>query len=114
MAKHSDSLSKTFHALSDATRRAVLARLVEGPAAVKELAEPFEIGLPAFLKHVKTLEEGGLLTTRKSGRVRVCALSAAGLSAAETWLGAQRRLWEAQADRLATFVETDPSKENNA
>jgi DNA-binding transcriptional ArsR family regulator len=100
------ALDTAFHALADPTRRAVIRRLVKGPAPVKELAEPFDIGLSAFLKHLRVLEESGLIATEKTGRVRTCRIRPVRLSEAEAWLSEQRALWQASADRLAAYVET--------
>lgn len=101
-----DSLDLAFHALADPTRRAVLGRLMQGPAPVTDLAGPFAIGLPAFLKHLKVLEESGWIRSEKRGRVRTCHVIPERLSAAESWLSEQRALWEARTDRLADYVET--------
>lgn len=106
MENYSTSLDSAFHALADPTRRAVVGRLALGPAPVKELAAPFAMGLPAFLKHLRVLEQDGMITSDKIGRVRTCRINAARLSAAETWLSEQRALWQAHADRLADYVET--------
>jgi DNA-binding transcriptional ArsR family regulator len=78
-----------------------------GPTPVKELAEPFTMGLPAFLKHLRVLEESGLIATAKSGRVRTCRIRPERLLEAETWLSEQRALWQASADRLAAYVENE-------
>ncbi len=106
MVKHDPSLDAAFHALSDPTRRAVLGRLAQGPAPVKELAAPFGMGLPAFLKHLRVLEASGLIATEKRGRVRTCRIEAGRLRDAEAWLSEQRAFWRAGADRLAAYVET--------
>lgn len=105
MENHHNSLDTAFHALSDPTRRLVINRLMMGPAQVKDLAAPFEMGLPAFMKHLKVLEDGGLIGSSKAGRVRTCYVLADRLSEAETWLSQQRALWQASADRLAHYVE---------
>ena len=99
------SLDAAFHALADPTRRAVVSRLVRGPAPVKELAAPFDMGLPAFLKHLRVLETDGLIRSEKVGRVRTCWVNSDRLAAAEGWLSQQRALWQASADRLADYVE---------
>lgn len=112
MENHDASLNSAFHALADPTRRAVVNRLTRSPAAVKELAEPFAMGLPAFLKHLKVLEESGLIVTKKAGRTRTCQLNIVQLTQAEKWLSAQRAVWHARADRLADYVETHLSEEN--
>ncbi len=105
MANHLEPLDTAFRALSDPTRRAVIHRLMSGPAAVKELAEPFDMGLPSFLKHIKVLEDSGLIGSEKMGRVRTCHIKAEQLAVAESWLSEQRALWEARTDRLADYVE---------
>jgi DNA-binding transcriptional ArsR family regulator len=104
-------LDAAFHALADPTRRAVVSRLTRGPAPVKELAEPFAMGLPSFLKHLRVLEKDGLIVSRKVGRVRTCRVNAERLAAAESWLSEQRALWQARTDRLADYVETQMPKE---
>lgn len=105
MANYSKSLDSAFHALSDPTRRAVLSRLIEGKATVKELAEPFSLGLPTFLKHLKVLEDSGLISSRKVGRVRTCAVQPKRLMEAESWLVQRRELWEARLDKFTDYVE---------
>lgn len=112
MVNHTPSLDTAFHALSDPTRRAVIGRLMRGPAPVKELAEPFDMGLPAFLKHLRVLEDGGLIATEKHGRVRTCRIRTGRLSEAETWLSEQLSLWQASADRLAAYVETEMTEDD--
>ena len=97
-------LNGIFHALADPTRRAVLGRLGKGPATVSELAEPFDMALPSFLKHIRFLEESGWIRTRKQGRVRTCAIEKKPFGAVESWLSAQRALWEGRTDRLEEFV----------
>ncbi len=103
MAKYG-ALDEVFVALADPTRRAVIRRLGEGPASVGELAAPFPITLPSFMKHVRTLERSGLIRTRKSGRVRTCVLDRERLSLVDDWLAEQRALWEQRTDRLEQFV----------
>jgi DNA-binding transcriptional ArsR family regulator len=97
-------LDGLFQALSDPTRRAVLNRLGSGPATVTELAAPFRMALPSFLKHIRQLESAGWIFTRKNGRSRTCSLAPAAMVATESWLSRQRALWEARGDRLARFV----------
>jgi DNA-binding transcriptional ArsR family regulator len=77
-----------------------------GPAPVTELAEPFAMGLPSFMKHLRILEKDGLIVSEKTGRVRTCRVNPGQMAAAETWLAAQRKHWQAGADRLADYVET--------
>jgi DNA-binding transcriptional ArsR family regulator len=110
MENYSASLDTAFHALSDPTRRAVVGRLMRGPAPVKELAKPFDMGLPSFMKHLKVLEKSGLIRSEKVGRVRTCRVRTEQLTAAETWLSEQRALWEARTDRLADYVENQMSR----
>ncbi len=106
MENYQSSLDAAFHALADPTRRAVVSRLTKGPAPVKELAEPFDMGLPSFMKHLRVLEKDGLISSEKIGRVRTCRVNTERLAAAESWLCAQRELWQARTDRLADYVET--------
>lgn len=106
MAKYG-VLNEVFIALADPTRRAVIRRLGEGPASVGELAEPFPITLPSFMKHVRTLESSGLIRTSKSGRVRTCTLDRDRLALVDDWLAEQRLLWEQRTDRLEQFVTDD-------
>ncbi len=105
MENHQTTLDTAFFALADPTRRAVIARLIQGPASVKELAQPFEMGLPSFLKHLKVLEASGLIGSEKAGRVRTCRIVPMRLAVAEDWLSRQRAVWEGRTDRLAAFVE---------
>jgi DNA-binding transcriptional ArsR family regulator len=106
-----DGLSAVFLALADPTRRAVIARLGQGPASVSELADPFDMGLPAFMKHIRFLEESGMIRTRKTGRTRTCAIDGPGLGHAERWLAEQRAVWEGRADRLEAFVLQEQAAE---
>jgi uncharacterized protein YndB with AHSA1/START domain/DNA-binding transcriptional ArsR family regulator len=106
MAQYSQQLDGLFHALADPTRRAVLGRLGGGPTSISELARPFPIALPSFMKHIHLLERSGWIRTRKQGRVRTCTLRKSRLADAETWLANQRKLWEDRTDRLARFAAT--------
>lgn len=106
MAKHEPDLSLLFHALSDPTRRAMLARLAGGPTTVTELAAPTGLRLPTVLKHLAVLEAAGLITTAKDGRIRTCAFVPGALAPARDWMEAQRALWEARLDRLEDYVMT--------
>lgn len=110
MDNYQTSLDAAFHALADPTRRAVIGRLINGPASVKELAEPFAMGLPSFMKHLQVLENDGLIRSEKIGRVRTCRVNAERLAVAESWLSEQRELWQARTDRLANYVETQMSR----
>lgn len=110
MENYQSSLDAAFHSLADPTRRAIINRLAKGPAPVKELAEPFDMGLPSFLKHLRVLEKDGLIRSEKVGRVRTCRVNAKSLAAAESWLSEQRTLWVSRTDRLADYVETHMSR----
>jgi DNA-binding transcriptional ArsR family regulator len=107
MEQYQDRLNGVFHALADPTRRAVLGRLGQGPASVSELAEPFDMALPSFMKHIRFLEGSGLIRTRKHGRVRTCAIEKTQFAAVEAWLSEQRAVWEGRTDRLEQFVTTN-------
>ena len=109
MEHYPERLNGIFQALADPTRRAVLGRLGKGPASIGELARPFDMALPSFMKHIRLLEESGLIRTRKQGRVRTCAIERKPFAAAEAWLEAQRALWQGRTDRLEQFV-TAPRK----
>jgi DNA-binding transcriptional ArsR family regulator len=99
-----DRLSSTFAALADPTRRAILARLASGEASVMELAEPFEMSLPAVSKHLKVLERAGLITRGREAQWRPCRLEAAPLKDANAWLEHYRRFWEQSFDRLDVYL----------
>lgn len=105
MANSSATLSDVFYALADPTRRAIVSRLGRGPAAVSALAEPFEMALPSFMKHLSVLDRSGVIRSRKEGRVRTCELVPKALTEAERWMADQRALWEARTDRMTAFVE---------
>ena len=115
MVKFQDAqLDRTFSALADPTRRALLARLEqEDGLSVSELAKPFEMALPSFLQHLKVLEECGLVATRKAGRVRTCTLRSEPLAAAEQWLEAQRSLWTRRLDQLDRLALQLKNQEEN-
>lgn len=99
-----ETLDRGFHALSDATRRAVIVRLTQGEASVAELAEPFDMALPSFLQHVRVLEAAGLITTRKEGRVRTCTLAAARLAELNRWINTYEAAWSHKLDRLGEIL----------
>ena len=111
MTNSTKSLDNVFHALADPTRRAVIRRLGAGPASTTELAEPFDMALPSFMKHLSVLEESGLISTRKIGRVRTCRIRKRKLAAAESWIVQQRALWEGRTDRFVDYVEDPAQKE---
>lgn len=95
-----DDLSSTFAALADPTRRSILARLSRGPATVNELAEPFDISLPSVSRHLKVLEEAGLVVKERSAQFRPCRLDTAPLEAADEWIGQYRQFFAERLDRL--------------
>ena len=97
-------LSRTFAALADPTRREVLERLASGPASTTALAEPFGMSLPGMLKHIRVLEEAGLVRTAKVGRIRECELGPRPLDEAAEWIESSRRRWEGRLDRLGAYV----------
>ena len=98
-------LDRVFQALADPTRRAVVERLCQGPAAVSELARPFRMALPSFSQHLDVLEGCGLVRSRKAGRVRTYRLAPAPLKAAETWMTTRRALWERRLDQLDAYLD---------
>ena len=106
-----DHLSTTFAALADPTRRAILARLAEGEASVTELAEPFEMSLPAISKHLKVLERAGLIARSRSAQWRPCRLQAAPLRDAVDWLEHYRRFWDESFDRLDDYLRELQARE---
>lgn len=101
-----DELDLTFHALSDATRRAILARLAHGEATVNELAEPFDISLPAISRHLKVLENAGLISRGRNAQYRPCRLETESLETAYDWINAYRQHWEERFDRLTEYLDT--------
>jgi len=107
---HHDALSTTFAALADPTRRAILARLSAGEASVTELAQPFEMSLPAVSKHLKVLENAGLIARGREAQWRPCRLDAAPMREASEWLDRYAKFWSDSLDRLAVFVEAAPSE----
>lgn len=100
-----DHLSATFAALADPTRRAILARLSLGEVSVTELAEPFEMSLPAVTKHLKVLEKAGLITRGRHAQWRPCRLKAAPLRDVSDWVEQYRRFWEEKLDRLGEYLK---------
>jgi DNA-binding transcriptional ArsR family regulator len=104
MANLDRRLNLAFAALADPTRRAIVARLCSGDATVGALAEPFSIGLPTLLKHIRVLERGGLVRSEKSGRVRTCSLTPGTLRSTDDWLRAHIATWDSQLDRLEAHL----------
>lgn len=107
----SDSLSSTFAALADPTRRAILARLAVGEASVKELAEPFHMTLPAVTKHLKVLQRAGLITRGRRAQWRPCHLDATPLRDVADWVEPYRRFWDESLDRLDDYLKALQGRE---
>jgi DNA-binding transcriptional ArsR family regulator len=106
-------LDRTFAALADPARRSMVERLVQGPATVSELAKPLPMSLPAAMLHLKVLEESGLVTSEKVGRVRTCSIDPKMLSQAEQWVAERRQMWERSLDRLGAWLDqTKPQDES--
>jgi DNA-binding transcriptional ArsR family regulator len=114
MANRSVELDAAFHALADPTRRAVLTRLGEGSATIMELAAPFNMALPSFMKHIGVLEKSRLIVSRKSGRVRTCALDRENLISAERWFGEQHLLWQTRYSKLDSLLASIKGDDNDA
>jgi DNA-binding transcriptional ArsR family regulator len=106
-----DLLDRTFAALADPTRRAIVARLADGEAGVTELAAPFDMSLPAVSKHLKVLERAGLITRGRRAQWRPCRLEPEALKEASDWLEEYRRLWEERLDRLDVYLRELQGKE---
>ena len=104
-------LDRTFHALSDPTRRAMVQQLSRGPATVSELAKPLSISLPAVMQHLAVLEASGVVTSQKEGRVRTCKVEPKALSAAEQWIVERRQAWERKLDRLGEYLDATADEE---
>lgn len=108
------ALDAIFHALSDPTRRAVVRRLGAGPATVSELSEPFDMALPSFMKHMRVLEETGLVSSSKVGRVRTCVLERDKFAAVERWFEEQRALWASRYENLDKLLEQLQGDDNGS
>ena len=106
-----DQLSLTFAALADPTRRAILAQLVSGERSVTELAEPFDMSLPAVSKHLRVLERAGLIARGREAQWRPCRLEARPLKEVADWTERYREIWEARFDRLETYLHELQAKE---
>src|SRR5947199_3045009 len=104
MSANSDSLSATFAALADPTRRAILARLAAGEASVTELAAPFAMSMPAISKHLKVLERAGLIARGREAQWRPCSLQAGPLKEVADWVEHYRRFWDESLDRLDDYL----------
>lgn len=108
MPKYHDEVDAVLRALADPTRRAVVERLAQAPAVVSELAEPFPMALPSFLQHLTVLEDAGVVTSEKHGRVRTVSLRPGALDVLHVWLGQQRTPAEHRADRLGIHLTSHP------
>ena len=113
MRSEDDRLSQTFAALANSTRRAILARLAEGEATVNELAEPFDMSLPAISKHIKVLERAGLITQGRKAQYRPCTIDVTPLKEISRWTEKYRHIWEARFDRIDDYINQLNDKENN-
>lgn len=113
MAKHDPNLDLIFQALSDPTRRAMLARLATGPVPVSELARPTGLALPTVMRHLSVLEEAALISSSKTGRTRMCFANPDTMAATRDWMEEQRAIWEARTDRLEAYVATLMTKEHS-
>ena len=106
-----DTLSATFAALADPTRRAILARLASGEASVTELADPFEMSMPAISKHLKVLERAGLIVRKREAQWRPCRLEPSRLKDVSEWVEYYRQFWEQSFDRLDDYLKELKKKE---
>jgi DNA-binding transcriptional ArsR family regulator len=106
-----DDIDLVFHALADASRRAMVDRLTRGPASVSELARPLAMSLPAVVQHLHILEDSGLVHSRKLGRVRTCTVAPTALRAAERWIAERRTFWEQSLDQLGEYLSREEPSE---
>ncbi len=113
MVKYSPALDRTFAALSDPTRRRILAHLARGQHRVTDLARPYKMSLPAISKHLRVLEKAGLLRRRRRGRVHEIQLQAKPLKQASAWVEEYRKFWEGSLDRLAEYLEKTNNKQKS-
>ena len=113
MRSADDRLSQIFAALANSTRRAILARLAEGEATVNELAEPFNMSLPAISKHIRVLERAGLITQGQKAQYRPCTIDVTPLREISNWTEQYRHIWEASFDRIDNYINQLNDKENN-
>lgn len=113
MVKYQDHLDQMFHALSDGTRRAMVERLVRSPASVSELAQPFTMSVPAVVQHLKVLEDAGIVTSQKVGRIRTYQLAPNALAVGGEWISGQRLPAERRLDRLGDLLAADDTTQEN-
>jgi DNA-binding transcriptional ArsR family regulator len=111
MRSADDRLSQTFAALANPTRRAILARLAEGEATVNELAEPFDLSLPAISKHIKVLERAGLISQGQNAQYRPCTLEVGPLKEVSRWTEQYRHIWEARFDQMDDYLNQLKNRE---
>lgn len=114
MPNQSTQLDRIFYALADPTRRAVLERLSIGPAAVSELAKPFDMALPSFTQHLNVLSDCGLVHSQKIGRIRTYHIEPIALTLAEQWIEKQRDIWETRLNQLDTYLNTIKDKTDDS
>ena len=114
MRSEDDKLSQTFAALANSTRRAILARLAEGEATVNQLAEPFDMSLPAISKHIRVLERAGLIVQGQKAQYRPCTIDATPLQEISNWTEQYRHIWETRFEQIDDYINqlTDKEKEN--
>lgn len=110
MAKFSSNLDGAFAALADPTRRAIISRLCKGPQSVSQLARPFGMALPSLLKHVRVLEQSGLVSSKKTGRVRTCRIEPRALQDAQSWIHRHVTQWEKRLDRMEAHIHRMKAK----
>jgi DNA-binding transcriptional ArsR family regulator len=110
---YDERLSQTFAALANSTRRAILARLAEGEATVNELAEPFDMSLPAISKHLRVLERAGLIIQGQKAQYRPCTIDASPLEEVSKWTDQYRHIWEERFDRIDDYINQLNNKEKN-
>ncbi len=113
MRRDDDRLTQTFAALANPTRRAILARLAEGEATVNELAEPFDLSLPAISKHIKVLEHAGLITQGQKAQFRPCTIDVTPLEEVSRWTEQYRHIWEARFERMDDYINQLKNREND-
>ena len=113
MRSDDDRLDQTFAALANATRRAILARLAQGEATVNELAEPFDLSLPAISKHIKVLERAGLITQGRDAQYRPCTIDVAPLEEVSKWTEQYRHIWEARFDQMDDYLNQLKNREKS-
>lgn len=113
MPNDDSHIETAFNALADPTRRAVVQALSKGPAAVSQLAKPFDMALPSFTQHLGVLESAGLVISRREGRSRICSLNPWALKAAEDWIATYRQQWERRMDRYEAHLENMKTEKPN-